>query len=931
MPPVESERALKPGDAEKLATWIAEGAEYEPHWAYIPPERPDLPEVSQPELVRNAIDQFVLAGHEAKGLEPAPEADKVTLIRRLSFDLRGLPPTPEEVHAFLEDESPEAYEKVVDEYLASDHFGERMAVDWLDQVRYADTNGFHGDEFRSVWPYRDYVIQSFNENKPFDQFTVEQIAGDLIPGATREQKIAAAYNRLNQLTAEGGAQAKEYLAKYAADRVRTTTSVWMGATMGCAECHDHKFDPYSIKDFYSFAAFFADINEVGVYGAGQDWAPILKLPNDEQETKVAELDAAIAKAEAELTADTPERQAQMAAWEDGLRSAITAYENDWTSLRPAAISAANGTVLTRLDDGSLLASGPNPAKEVYELTLPTRQQGITGFRLEVLPHESMPNGLSRGNGNFVLTEFDAIIRDSAGNERELAFAGVDASQAQEPDYAAEKAIDGDNNTGWAADGYNKDGGRTAVFKLAEPCSPEEGETLIIRLRHESSHAEHIIGRFEIAMTTMAQPGLGAPYVQDDELENVLWMATGARNEEQRNKLTTMFREHSAVLKPIRDELARLRDERAVLEEAIPYILATESVEPRTMRVLPRGNWLDESGEVVEPDTPEFLPGLNVKDRRATRLDLANWIVSRENPLTARVQMNRTWDMFFGIGVSKVLDDLGNQGEWPTHPELLSWLAVEFMDSGWDMKHMVKLMVTSSTYRQASTPTDQHRNIDPYNRYLARQSRFRLEAEMVRDNALAVSGLLAKNIGGPSVFPYQPDGYWDNCNTFRGPLIYTASEGDDQYRRGLYTVWKRSFLHPSMLAFDAPTREECTADRVESNTPLQALVLLNDPSYVEAARVFAENILIQCNGDTNQRLDWAFMRALSRAPRDTERTVLTQLLATHLEQYRADEAAAEKLVSTGHMPAPENIPDADLAAWTNVARVILNLHETITRS
>ena len=928
MPPADSEHELTPEEVERLTTWINEGAEYEPHWSYIAVKCPEPPAVGE-DWASNPIDRFALARMQANGLQPSPEADRATLIRRVSFDLTGLPPTPGEVDAFVNDADPNAYEKLVDRLLASPHYGERMAMRWLDLVRYADTNGYHGDEHRNVWPYRDYVIDSFNENKPFDRFTIEQLAGDLLPDPTREQLIASGYNRMNQLTAEGGAQAAEYLAKYAADRIRTTSSVWLGTTMGCAECHDHKFDPFTAKDFYQFSAFFADIEEKGVYGAGDNWAPLMPLPSEAQATEKVELEAAIASLGETLNATTEELAAAQREWEGHTRAAMADAYNDWTTLMPTTAASAGGATLQVGSDLLITATGPDPASDVYTLTFRTNQQQITGVRLDALPDPENGN-LSRGNGNFVLTGFEAQV-ECGDTCTPLTFCKA-AADFEQPNFPVSAAIDDDPASGWAVLGHEKKGeSRQAVFTFSEPVAGGPGTMLTIRMKHESAHVNHNIARFRVALTTAPEPALTTSSALGADVFAALMAEETARTEEQKVLLAKHYRSIAPELDSTRAELKARQDRLAKLVEEIPTTLISHAVEPRAIRILPRGNFLDESGEIVDPATPESLPPLGVEGRRATRLDLATWLVSPENPLTARVTVNRMWEQFFGMGLSKVLDDVGSRGEWPTHPDLLDWLASEFMSSGWDVKHVVRLMVTSSTYRQSSAGNPELRAKDPFNRLLARQSQVRLKAELVRDNALAISGLLSEKIGGRSVYPYQPDGYWDNCNTFRGPLIYTADQGPNQYRRGLYTYWKRSFLHPSMLAFDAPTREECTAERTMSNTPMQALVLLNDPTYVEAARVFAEHILKE-GGDTPEaKIDYAYQRALCRKPTDAERAILLELCHKHLTEYTGDPESATQLITTGFSPQPEDVDTAELAAWTSVARTILNLHETITRS
>jgi hypothetical protein len=768
MPPIDSGKKLTADQIEMLERWIANGAEWQGHWAYVAPTRPDVPgdEATTLEMVRTEIDRFVQDKLRELELKPSVEADRVTLIRRLSFDLTGLPPTPEEVDAFVNDTSLDAYERLVDRLLASPHYGERMAMYWLDLVRFADTIGYHSDNPRNITPYRDYVIAAFNNNKPFDEFTVEQLAGDLIPDATREQKIASGYNRLLMTTEEGGAQPKEYAAKYMADRVRNVSAVWMGSTMGCCECHDHKFDPFSTKDFYSLAAFFADVQETPV-GKRE---PGMLLPSDEEAGELAQLDDQIAALRQKLNTDTAELAAAQTEWERAVRE---------------------------LADGRSADKDEQPQR-------PNRRRGN---------RQAAPSGDRYQPPNDIL----AIVL-------------VDAEK---------------------------------------------------------------------------------------------------RSDEQRKKLSAHYRTVAILLDPVRAELAATEGKRKTLYDSIPKTLVTVAQPPREIRILPRGNWLDDSGEVVQPAVPHFLRQLDVGDRRANRMDLAQWLVARDNPLVARVFANRLWMLFFGHGISKSMEDFGAQGEWPTNPQLLDWLAVEFIDSGWDVKRLVQRMVLSHTYRQTSIPTAEQKSRDPLNRYFARQSRFRLEAEIVRDNALAVSGLLNLKIGGESAKPYQPAGYWDFLNFPK--RTWQHDTGENQYRRGLYTFWQRTFLHPSLLAFDAPTREECSSERVRSNVPQQALVLLNDPSYVEAARVLAECVLKEGSASTDERLNWLYRRVLSRMPKEQERAILVRLLEKHREQYNGDQNAAEKLLASGLAPVAKDLDAAELAAWTSVTRTVLNLHETITRN
>lgn len=926
MPPPDSGKKLTQDQITLIKQWIQQGAKWEGHWAYIPPKQTPPPKVKNKKWARNSVDHFILARLESKGLKPSPEADKRVLIRRLSFDLIGIPPTPEEVQAFLSDKSEDAYEKLVDRLLASPRYGERMTMRWLDLVRYADTVGYHGDRPVSIWPYRDYVIKAFNSNMPFDRFTTEQIAGDLLPNATIDQKTASGYNRLNMMTEEGGAQDKEYRAKYFADRVRTTGSVWLGSTLGCAECHDHKFDPFTTKDFYSFGAFFADLKEKGYYQGGL-WDPFMELPSEQQTAEMKRFDESIAELKKALETSTPEIDLAQKKWETDTAAKLENEQFIWSTVKPAKMTSKGGAKLTLQEDQSVLLSGKNPEDDIYTLTLHPEQTNITAVRLEALTHSSLANqSLSRGNGNFVLTEFElkvATTNDAKPRAVKIARALADFEQQGHP---VALAIDGKKDTGWAVEGHVHKKDRQAVFILTEPFAGGPGSTLIIRLEHESQYKQHNIGRFRLSLTSAKEPSVPSVTLPGNII-TLLKLPANERNKEQNAELAKHYRGIAPELDGARKKLAEVQKQKEELQKQITTTLVSVSIEPREIRIKPRGNWMDDSGEIVTPALPQFLSP-SKESRRLTRIDLAQWLVSKDNPLTARVMVNRLWKMCFGTGLSKTLDDIGLQGEWPTHPELLDNLALEFMESGWDIKHMVRLLVTSSAYRQSSTGDEKLRELDPFNRLIARQSRFRLDAEMVRDNALATSGLLSSTMYGPSAKPYQPAGYYAQLNFPKRE--YEADHGDNQYRRGVYMHWQRTFLHPMLLAFDAPSREECTAERPRSNTPLQSLVLLNDPSYVEAARVFAEKIMTQGGANERDRLKWAYQRALSREPNKQELEALMNLRQKHVEKYKADTKAAEELLKTGDSPVQKNLDQAELAAWTSVSRTILNLHETITR-
>jgi len=934
MPPAESGKSLTPRDIALLKKWIEQDAKFEGHWAFLPIKRPTK---SRDSVFQSAtqIDSFIRESLANPKLVSSPAADRITLIRRLSFDLIGLPPSPDEVATFVNDSSSNAYEKLVDRLLKSPHYGERQAMWWLDLVRYADTVGYHGDQDMSVSPFRQYVIDSFNANKRFDQFTVEQLAGDLLPNGTRDQKIASGYNRLGMMSAEGGVQDKEYLAKYIAERVRNASGTWLGITLGCAECHDHKFDPLTTRDFYRFEAFFADIQERGLYsGANADgnWGPFVKVPNAEQEAALAKIDQQIVETKKILDTTTPELAAAQATWE---KSQIV-----WTLLKPDSITSTEGVTLTAKEDSSILASGKNPATDTYSLVVKNPPANITAFRLEVLPDDSLPKkGPGRaGNGNFVLSEFTVkqVIGDTIDEAVPLQNATATYEQTGFADanpykkWAIAAAIDGDakgKTWGWAV--MEKVGQpHIAVFETAKDVAGGEGSTLVISMLQNLDNPQHTIGRFRLSIATSPRP-IRADQAPPPNIAALLAIAADQRNDSQKNELAAHFRSIAPTLDAFRKQLADQEKSRRDLDASIPSTLITASVQPRMVRVLKRGNWMDDSGEEVTPGFPAILSQPLESPTRLNRVDLAKWIVSNDNPLTARVFVNRVWKLLFGAGLSRKLDDLGAQGEWPSHPLLLDHLAASFIESGWDVKQLIKSIVMSQTYRQSSFVSRELREADPYNRWLARQGRFRLDAELVRDNALSISGLLVTKLGGKSAKPYQPPGYFAYLNF--PTREWQNDSGENLYRRGLYTHWQRQYLHPSLLAFDAPNREECTADRARSNTPLQSLVLLNDPSYVEAARAFAELILRNGGSAPRDRLNFAFRRAVSRDMKPAEAEVLERLLQTHLDEYKLDANAANELLTVGAKPTPTDLDKSELAAWTSVARTILNLHETITRN
>ena len=937
MPPPETHKSLTPAQKEMLRQWIAAGAEYQPHWAYLQPRRSDPPTTSNPSWVRNPIDAFVLHTLETKGIKPSPATDRRTLLRRLSLDLTGLPPTPEEVQAFLHDSRDKAYERQVDRLLGSPHFGERMAVPWLDLVRFADTVGYHGDQNQNVFPYRDYVIDSFNRNKPFDQFTIEQIAGDLLPDPTVEQQVATGFNRLNMMTREGGAQPKEYLAKYAADRVRTVSTTWLGSTMGCCECHDHKYDPFTARDFYSMAAFFADIKQWGVYsdyiytpnpdlkGWSNDhpFPPEIEAESPYLKRRVVALDRKERETCEIATAALRQNKMQLSRYREWRKEAQTFLQRHpdgwWTPSRANVTTKVDtnwvdATNATWVPDGSVTFSGTNAAEDRLEFRLPAGW--LAAVRLELVPRGQKEPSILRGDRKNATVEMRAALLAGGGDANALTIAFADAN-LKEPRYANGAEIPGIQN-GWKTARTHRGELHSSVWLLDRPRQVKTGDTLVLTFKNNAA------AQIRISLSPFA-------------IEPARWTQeiSGLASSLRGNKLLQpplagdLFHRSTGWNDDTLKELRRIDRERRLYRDGRAWTLVTVSTNAPVMRVLARGNWQDESGDVVTPAPPRFLsPSESPDGSRLTRLDLARWLVSRQNPLTARVFVNRLWKQFFGTGISAVVDDLGAQGEWPVHPELLDWLACEFMDSGWDVKHMVRLMVTSSTYCQDSNQRPDLKDIDPNNRLLAAQSPRRLEAEFVRDNALTIAGLLNPELGGPSAHPYQPAGYYANLQF--PDRDYQADTDEGQYRRGVYAHWQRTFLQPMLANFDAPSREECTANRTVSNTPQQALTLLNDPTFVEAARVFAERVIESGKKSDDDRLDFAFQRALARPATVEEKKSLEKFLASQREQVRSNADDTDKLFRVGLAPVPKGMDRSDLAAWISVCRVILNLNETITR-
>jgi mono/diheme cytochrome c family protein len=961
MPPPKENKKLT--DAEKLLLrkWIEQGANFQTHWSFKPVQRPAIPKIpnlkSQPP---NPIDAFILARLANDGLSLAPEGPKTTLIRRVTLDLTGLPPTPAEIDAFVNDRRPDAYEKLVERLFASPHHGERLAVDWLDASRYADTHGYHIDSGRDMTRWREWVIDAFQNNLPFDQFTIQQLAGDLLPESddpqeTLNRRVASGFNRNHMINFEGGAIPKEYHTAYIVDRVNTTATVWLGLSVACAQCHDHKYDPITQRDFYQLFAFFHNVPENGLDGSKGNAMPLLKVPNAAQRTKLAELAAAIAVTERKLAEPNSEIDATQVEWE---RVALSQPTDRWQTLTDAKVESRGGATLTRQDDGSLLASGTNPNEETYALTVKSLPNRVTAVRLELLPHDSLAGkGPGRSiNGNVVLTEVRAAVHKPGAAPQPLKFREASADFSQN-DFPVKDAIDGKKRSGWAI--YPEVGkAHAAVFEFSEPVVLAEEAALEIEFDFHSTYGSHQPGRFRVSATTAIQPH--SNQTMPEAVTKALAVEAGKRNDQQRDELRKYFRNSvSPVTKPWNDELLAKRQAREDLDKLVPTAMVMQEMpQPRDTFVLVRGQY-DKPGDKVTAAVPSVFPP-PPDGAPANRLGLAQWLVAPSHPLTARVTVNRYWQMFFGTGLVKTAEDFGSQGEPPSHPELLDWLAAEFMKSelrrvksenesndgslhsspfnlhsSWNLRHIIRLIVTSATYRQASVVTPALHARDPENRLLARGPRFRLQAEFIRDQALAVSGLLDRRIGGPSVSPYQPPGLWEELASRADGKNWTAQEytqshGPDLYRRTMYTYWKRTCPPPTLATFDAPDRETCTVRRARTNTPLQALVLWNDPTYVEASRELAERILTEGGATSGERIVFAFRLATSRVPTIREAAVLGRILDHQLAHFRGDAAAATKLLSVGESPRNEKLDAAELAAWTMVASTILNLDEVVTK-
>ncbi|MBM3840824.1 MAG: DUF1553 domain-containing protein [Verrucomicrobia bacterium] len=1089
MPPAKKGgKPLSPKQIDLLKQWVAEGADWQEHWAYVKPRRIDPPETKSKTWPRNEIDRFVLDRLEQAGLEPSREAPKEKLLRRAILDLTGLPPTVEEIDAFLADETPEAYEKVVDRLLKSKAHGERQAMFWLDLARYGETQGYHHDNHRDMWHWRDWVIKAFNDNMRFDQFTIEQLAGDLLPKPTREQLIATGFHRNEMTTSEGGALPEEYSVKYVVGRVDTTARVWMGTSMACAECHDHKYDPITQKDYYQFFAFFNSVPEGGL-DAQLNPVPRVELKSTEHEQRLAQFNAEIAALELAHRKIVAETNATWAAGQEQWAKRHREKNIDnWGPLLATELASQNGAKLCASADNSVSVTGATPDQDTYQLRLFTPANAISGVRLEALPAAESAHGKAgrSENGEFILTRVEMTAR-SANPERaksnfqkvEMApwkrlgpFAASSKKEAFDKDFGPEHGVDlkatyqeghvkwenasdlkdgevtalpgtesafyffrtvhapeaqrvelrlgsggsvkvwlngrlvhnrdsnrtaaadqdkiqarlapGENKllvkvanasekggfyfrlgsepvlvhavtiaaaaadasrggypingvldelieTGWSIDAGNDDAKEPhyAWFRFADPVGFSEGTELEVRLIFDAPVPRKSLARFRLAMT--ASDDLPAFFALPENLRALLLADTARRTLAQNLELQRYYREQSVPeARDLVKVLNERRGERQKFQESIPVAMVMQEMEkPRATHLLIRGEY-NRPGEVVATGVPEAILRWDDKLPK-NRLGLAKWLLHAEHPLTSRVVVNQFWQQHFGAGLVKTSEDFGAQGERPSHPELLDWLATEFVRSGWDMKHMHRLIVTSAAYRQDAATSPAHQQKDPGNRWLAHFPRQRLEAEAIRDLAMSVSGLLHPQIGGPSVFPFQPPGLWEQV-AFEGTRTWeqNLSKGTNNYRRGLYVYWRRSIPYASFVTFDAPSRETCTVRRPRTNTPLQALAVMNDPVYVEAARSFGLRIMQQGGASVADRVRYAFRVCLGRSPTAAELDRITKAFDAELDHFLKHRADANQLVHVGATPPPANVDVIELAAWTLIGQVLLNLDETITK-
>jgi len=943
MPPADSGKEIAPQEIALIQRWVEQGAEYQQHWSFIPPRRPELPAVNNQTWSKTPLDRFVLSRLEREGLKPSPRADKATLCRRLSFDLTGLPPTLAELDVFLNDNSTDAYEKLIDRLLASPRYGEHRARYWLDAARYADTSGYFTDEEWEMWHWRDWVINAFNQNKPFDQFTVEQLAGDLLPEPTQNQLIATGFHRNHMTTRETGVIDEEYRVEYVVDRLDATSTVWMGLTVGCARCHDHKYDPISQKEFYQLFAFFNNTPETGNTGTAGNAKPILNVPTADYLTQEKQIKAQLATLEEQHKQREQELAQQQTTWEQSVlqdlvsppsESLLLHYPLDDVTKNAAlktigplestpgfvgqgvkfdgtAVLESSTPLALDRDTPFTIAAWINPASSgpVCLLSKNDDRDHLRGFDIMLRKGKLAVHLMHKWNSNAIQVVTDASIKTGRWQHLLVTYDGSSTADGLriylngEP-QATSAPFDSLTGSITVDEPFRIGRRSTSAFYKGSI------DDLRIYQRTFSAEEARQLATFQFLNGSLSVPPEKRTSLQQQELRNY-FLNTAA----------------PASFRTAEQQLNSMRNQLASLQKDIPTsMIMQENKTPRDTFVLLRGVY-DQHGEKVTASVPAALPEFPNK-LPTNRLGLARWLTSPQHPLTARVYVNRLWQQLFGVGLVKTVGDFGSQGEWPSHPELLDWLAIEFQESGWNVKHLIKQIVLSATYQQSSRVTDELYERDPENRFLARGPRFRLDAETVRDNALKISGLLVAKQGGPSVKPYQPAGLWEAVS-YDGDVTYLQDTGDGLYRRSLYTFWKRQSPPPGLMAFDAPTRETCTVNRPRTNTPLQALVLMNDPTYIEAARVLAEQTLKKFSTQA-ERIEFTFRSATSRTPTAFEQKILRNILAQQFKAFELNTAAAEKLIQVGEAPVDKTLTPAELAAWTILISTIFNTDETVTK-
>lgn len=925
MPPPESKRKLTPDQIAVLGKWIDAGAKYAPHWAYIPPtRRQDSPKGP------GAIDYFISKRLEKEQLQALPEADRRSLLRRVSLDIIGLPPTLPEIADFLADSTEKAYEKVVDRLLQSPRFGERWAGPWLDLARYADSNGFQADQLRDSWAYRDWVIDALNQNMPFDQFTIEQLAGDLLPNATLEQKIATGFHRTVTCNVEAGVHPEENRFNQVVDRVNTTGTVWLGTTLACVQCHDHKYDPFTMKDYYGIFAFFNNTpleveNPSGKGVSFNFYGPKMPLPVDEKTKKEKLLlTSQIKKLETKRKSLMTDSETGRGAWESRMRLAAREPPK-WHPLKIANFKSSGDETVKILDDQSVLITGRLPGTAHYEITCETALTGITAFKLEALTHDEIPGkGPGRGDAertNFVLNEFEVqALNGKSRRPVELVNAQADFSQNQ---WTVEKAIDGDPKTGWGiAPEFHKD--HWAIFRTAQTCGSEVGNTTLNFTLDQNYGRGRTLGRVRLLACVGDPIAIEIP----TEIAKILQTPEKRRSKKQKTELDAYYVKTNPELQKLESGISRAKKQLTALPDPSTLVMV-EMDKARETHVMTRGNYLTPA-EKVTVSTPAALHPFP-SDLPKNRLGFAKWLMDPADPLVARVTVNRWWAQLFGQGLVRTIEDFGTQSTPPTHPELLDWLAVEFMESGWDMKHMIRTIVLSDAYKRKSSAPKSLREKDPENRLYARGPRFRMSAEMIRDNALAVSGLLSTKMHGPPIMPYQPPGIWRQVG--RNEPKWVEEKNEDRFRRGVYVVWRRAAPYPSFVNFDAPDRSSCVVKRPRTNTPLQALTLMNDPAYVEIAMALAKRIVRELpEGDLDQRINHGFELVLARLPGSREKTFLSSVFRERLQRLRQDPDSASQIVQDTEpiIQKSATISNEEMAAWFYISSILLNLDETVNK-